>query len=48
LPVPRNAFQGLFGLTMRTQSGLEMTVEYETEQAPDEAHNAVHFRMRFR
>ena len=48
LPVPRNAFQGLFGLTMRTQSGLEMTVEYETEQAPDEAHNAIHFRMRFR
>ncbi len=48
LPVPRNAFQGLFGLTMRSGSGLEFTLEYETEQAPDEAHNAVHFRMRFR
>jgi len=48
LPVPQNAFQGVFGLTMRTQAGLELTLEYETEQAPDEAHNAVHFRMRFR
>jgi uncharacterized protein with beta-barrel porin domain len=48
LPVPHNAFQGVFGLTMRTQAGLELTLEYETEQAPDEAHNAVHFRMRFR
>ncbi len=48
LPVPQNAFQGLFGLTMRTQSGLEWTIEYETQQAQDESHNAVHFRMRFR
>jgi fibronectin-binding autotransporter adhesin len=48
LPVPRNAFQGLFGLTMRTGSGFELTFEYETQQAVDESHNAVHFRMRFR
>jgi len=48
LPIPRDMFHGLFGLTMRSMSGLEYTVEYETTQATNESHNAVHFRMRFR
>jgi autotransporter-associated beta strand protein len=48
LPVPRDTYHGLFGLSMRTLSGLEYTFEYETQQARDESHHAVHFRMRFR
>jgi hypothetical protein len=48
LPIPRDTFHGLFGLTMRSLSGLEYTFEYETTQASNESHNAVHFRMRFK
>jgi autotransporter-associated beta strand protein len=48
LPVPRDTYHGLFGLTVRTLSGLEYTLEYETQQAKDESHHAFHFRMRFR
>ena len=48
LPVPRNAFQGLFGLTMRTQSGLEMTVEYRNRAGAGRSAQCDHFRMRFR
>jgi fibronectin-binding autotransporter adhesin len=48
VPVPVNTFQGLFGLTMRSFSGLEYTFEYETQVAQNETHNAIHFRMRFR
>ncbi len=48
LPIPRDVFHGLFGLTMRSMSGLEYTFEYETTQASNESHNAVHFRMRFK
>ena len=48
VPVPVNTYTGLFGLTMRTFTGLEFTFEYETKQAKDESHHAVHFRMRFR
>ena len=48
LPIPRDVFHGLFGLTMRSLSGLEYTFEYETTQATNESHNAVHFRMRFK
>jgi fibronectin-binding autotransporter adhesin len=46
IPIPRDMFHGLFGLTMRTLSGLEYTVEYETTQASNESHNAVRFRVR--
>jgi autotransporter-associated beta strand protein len=48
LPLPRDTFHGLFGMTVRTLSGLEYTFEYETQQAKDESHHALHFRMRFR
>src|SRR5262249_3502868 len=48
IPIPRDMFHGLFGLTMRTLSGLEYTFEYETTQASNESHNAVHFRVRFK
>ena len=46
--VPIDTYNGLFGLTVRTGSGLEYTVEYETRQSKDEATNAFHFRVRFR
>lgn len=48
LPVPKDTYHGLFGLTVRTALGLEYTFEYETQQAKDESHHAFHFRMRFR
>ncbi len=46
--VPLDTYNGLFGLTVRTGSGLEYTVEYETRQSVDESTNAFHFRVRFR
>jgi fibronectin-binding autotransporter adhesin len=46
--VPITTFHGLFGLTVRTFTGLEYTFEYETQQARGESHNSVHFRMKFR
>jgi hypothetical protein len=46
--IPLNTFSGLFGLTVRSFSGLEYTLEYETRQSDQESTNAVHFRMRFR
>src|SRR5205814_4041909 len=48
IPIPRDMFHGVFGLTVRMVSGLEYTFEYETTQATNESHNAVHFRMRFK
>lgn len=48
LPIPRNTFHGLFGLTMHSQLGLEYILEYETQQASGESHHAFHFRMRFK
>jgi hypothetical protein len=46
--VPIDTYNGLFGLTVRSFSGLEYTVEYETRQSKDESTNAFHFRVRFR
>ena len=46
--MPTTTFHGLFGLTIRTFTGLEYTFEYETLQAKGESHNSVHFRMKFR
>ena len=48
LPLPVNTFSGLFGLAMRTGSGLEYTLDYRTQQAKGESHHSVSFRMRFR
>ncbi|HEY2151752.1 MAG TPA: autotransporter-associated beta strand repeat-containing protein [Vicinamibacterales bacterium] len=46
--VPIDTYNGLFGLTVRSFSGLEYTVEYETRQSKLESTNAFHFRVRFR
>ena len=48
LPIPRNTFNGLFGLTVQSQIGLQYIFEYETQQASGESHHAFHFRMRFK
>jgi hypothetical protein len=45
IPIPRNMFHGLFGLTMH-RLGWQFTLEYETTQASNESHNAVRFRVR--
>jgi hypothetical protein len=46
--VPVNNYQGLFGLSIRTFSGLIYTFEYETQQSSTESHHAVHFRVKFK
>ncbi len=45
-PVPRNTFQGLFAITMRSAAGLLFTLEYQTLQNSEESRNSVRCKVR--
>jgi len=47
MPVPRDTFQGLGGLTMRSAAGLLYTLEYQFLRSTDETRHSVRFRVRF-
>jgi hypothetical protein len=48
LPLARNTVMGRSGLTVRTGSGLEYTVEYEFRHADFETRHSGDFRIRFK
>jgi autotransporter-associated beta strand protein len=48
LPLARNTVLGRTGLTLRTGSGLEYTVQYEFRHAESETRHTADFRIRFR
>jgi len=44
--MPKNVFQGLFGITMRSRGGLLYTLEYHTLQSNEESRHGLKFRVR--
>ncbi len=45
-PVPRNTFQGLFAITMRSVAGLLLTMEYQTLQNSEESRHSLRCKVR--
>jgi fibronectin-binding autotransporter adhesin len=48
LPIPQVEYLGLAGLTMHGNFGVDYTLEYSFKHNPEETHNALSLRMRFR
>ena len=46
MPVPRDTFQGLFGITMRTGRGLLYTFEYQIMHSSEELRQSLRFKVR--
>ena len=48
VPIPRDQYHLVAGLTLHTDDGTQYTLEYETLQATGESHQGVHLRVRFK
>ena len=48
MPIPRDTYQGLLGITMRSAAGLLYTLEYHFLRSSDEHRQGIRFRVRFR
>jgi len=46
MPVPRDTFQGLFGITMRSRAGIGYTIEYQFMRNSDETRQSFRFKVR--